>query len=163
MLVKLHSNVIHWIRLRGGVFVLFPHFNSFIAFASQESNARLVKSSTEDAAFSGNGTRLNLALKILEIVTGFPVPEAQLPIVTACNQHILSVDSHAVENLFLSSDIAHKFAFRTLPDFDIVSTSTGKCIFFRMNSERTDGFFMVGQCFNGFPHSQIPASDCIIM
>lgn len=75
-----------------GIIVLSPKFDGLVSLASDEARARGIKRRRKDAALGVEGARLDLALRLLEVVTSLPIPEVEIPIVRWGGRGVKDVD-----------------------------------------------------------------------
>ena len=113
---------INGVRLRRRVLVLLPDLDRLVRLGRDETRASLIKRARKDTRLRLERARLNACHFCVEVITRFPIHEAQRSVVVAGDSYVIVIDSHTVDDGTVRHrvHVLHERALGHFPLLDIV-------------------------------------------
>mmetsp|Transcript_6636 Transcript_6636/g.15606 ORF Transcript_6636/g.15606 Transcript_6636/m.15606 type:complete len:351 (+) Transcript_6636:377-1429(+) len=92
----------------------------------------------------------------MEVVPRLPVPEVQLAVVRARDEHVVVVDGHGVDDGVVARDVVQELAFGALPLLHVVGRGGGEGVLGWVQRQRAHRLLVVGEHCGGAARHEVP-------
>lgn len=143
-------------RLRRGLVILLPDFDSLIRLTTNQPQSRFIERARKDPTLRIQRPWLRGGVQALVPMARLPIPEGNRSIITTREKDIVFIDAKGIDDCVLAFEVLHEGAFRAFPLLYGVCAPAGERPLDGVLGKRSHALFVMGEHAHRFAGCEVP-------